>query len=348
MAKGKNFMPFIFVCVPDELKERYDQVKQVSLASFGYLSQVMKLRTIQKPNLSVATKVVLQVLAKMGTVKWALAKPMTSLANVMRTALIVGIDVHHDADRKGSVQACVGTLDPRASVFYQRSRLVAAGEELSVQSSQYAEYIKDMIRERHTKNIRTETIILYRDGVGEGQIDVAIETEFNSVKQALNDWPTVDVTDCPYDAQRVPKIVFIFVMKRHNTRFFQFNAEGTEQEDVGGGGRGGYGDRGGGGRGGRGGAPAGPAKKFDNPKPGTVVSRGIVRSDRSEFYLATHDTKEGCLVPMRYEMAKNETQPPAEMSKADAEAAGYRPVTQEDIETLTFYLTALYPNQCVS
>lgn len=178
----------MFVLVPDELKERYDQIKQVSLLSWGYLSQCMKFRTIQKPSLSVGTKVVMQVSAKMGTVQWALHAPSSAdLKSLMMSALIVGLDVHHDGERRGSVsrvctficesalklfvslahlqvQAVVGTLDPRAATFYQRSRLVARGEEISVQSSAYSEYIKDMISERAAKAIKTEVIIIYRDG----------------------------------------------------------------------------------------------------------------------------------------------------------------------------------------
>lgn len=61
---------------------------------------------IQKPMLSVGTKTELQMLAKMGSDKWALGKPAASLARLMELALIVGIDVHHYGERTGFFEAC--------------------------------------------------------------------------------------------------------------------------------------------------------------------------------------------------------------------------------------------------
>ncbi|CAF1688887.1 unnamed protein product, partial [Adineta ricciae] len=56
-------------------------------------------------------------------------------------------------------------------------------------------------------------IIFYRDGVDEGQYQKVLDNEVNKIKHAYR---------IVYGANPLPKLTFIVVKKRHNTRFFLY------------------------------------------------------------------------------------------------------------------------------
>ncbi|CAF4389259.1 unnamed protein product, partial [Rotaria sordida] len=61
-------------------------------------------------------------------------------------------------------------------------------------------------------------IVFYRDGVDEGQYQKVLDNEVNKIKHACR---------IVYRDKPLPKLAFIVVKKRHNTRFFLYDNNQT-------------------------------------------------------------------------------------------------------------------------
>jgi hypothetical protein len=116
---------------------------------------------------------------------------------------------------------------------------------------------------RANKNALPENIIVYRDGVSEGQYDVVIEQELPLLKKACAEtYPAADTK------KNLPRISIVVVGKRHHTRFYP-----TRDED---------------------------ADRSANPKNGTVVDRGVTEARNWDFYLQAHTAIKGTARPAHY------------------------------------------------
>ncbi|OQE61734.1 hypothetical protein PENNAL_c0278G04240, partial [Penicillium nalgiovense] len=108
-----------------------------------------------------------------------------------------------------------------------------------------------------------EHIVVYRDGVSEGQYDMVIEKELPLLKKACqNIYPASDTK------KGLPRMAIIVVGKRHNTRFYPTSD--------------------------------GDAERSANPQPGTVVDRGISEARHWDFYLQAHSALQGTARPAHY------------------------------------------------
>lgn len=140
---------------------------------------------------------------KLGGAPWALKIPLSSL-------MIVGYDVCHDtSDRTKSFGATVISLDNNITRYYNVCSAHRSGEELS---NDFA--ITIMKGLKHNMEIHgkpPDRIIIYRDGVGDGQLKHVLEHEVKVIVENLQK------TYYPGDSL---KLTFIVVSKRINTRVF--------------------------------------------------------------------------------------------------------------------------------
>lgn len=101
--------------------------------------------------------------------------------------------------------------------------------------------LKSMMEERlrlyqkHKKSL-PRRIIVYRDGVSEGQFDIVVREELQDVISSFEAFGNVKQ---PYR----PKLTIVVCGKRHHTRFFPAESQFADQNG--------------------------------NPRPGTVVDRGV-------------------------------------------------------------------------
>ena len=107
--------------------------------------------------------------------------------------------------------------------------------------------VKDMMKERLTeyrnRNKKLpERVIVFRDGVSEGQFDTVLKEELPDIKAAFRAF-----------SQYNPKLTVVICGKRHHTRFYP-----TDPAD---------------------------ADNNGNPKPGTVVDRGVTSIYHFDFFL---------------------------------------------------------------
>lgn len=180
--------------------------------------------------------------------------------------MLVGLDVTHPSpgstDNAPSVAGIVASVDKDlaqwpADIVVQRRR-----DEMV---SDLDRFLQSRIRlwAKHNKGAFPENIVVYRDGVSEGQYNLVIDKELPLLKQACKTvYPAKDT------AKGFPKMAIIIVGKRHNTRFYPTNA--------------------------------GDAERSNNPQPGTVVDRGISEGRSWDWYQQAHSCLQGTARPAHY------------------------------------------------
>jgi len=177
------------------------------------------------------------------------------------------LDVTHPApnDRKApSIGAAVGNIDTLPGKF---------GASVSVQKHrrEAVVYLAEAIRKRveafyHQTQRKPERIIVYRDGVAEGQFKEVLTEEVKNIRQACTAIGGEDFN---------PKITFIVVQKRHHTRFFCVN-------------------------------PGDQCGLGKNVPPGTVVDSIITHPVQFDFFLCSHFGIQGTSRPAHYHVLMDE------------------------------------------
>lgn len=110
--------------------------------------------------------------------------------------------------------------------------------------------------EKHNTGKLPKNILIYRDGVSEGQYQLLLDQELPLIRNACRQKYPADATK-----QGFPKISIIVCGKRHHTRFYP-NTEGT-------------------------------ADRSSNCEPGTVVDRGVTEVSNWDFFLQSHACLQG-------------------------------------------------------
>lgn len=215
---SKNTPQLVFCVVSNNRSDRYSAIKKKCCVDRPTPSQVCLIRTMTHRNvMSIATKIAIQMNCKLGGAPWSVDIPMDGL-------MIVGFDVCHDTTSKTrDFGAMVATLDKRMTKYYSAVTEHGTGDELSNELS-------DNIRKAaqayaQVNRALPSRIVIYRDGVGEGQIPQVREREVETIKKALNEL---------YGGPKY-RMAFIIVTKRLNTRLFyrDNNPEpGTVVDDV--------------------------------------------------------------------------------------------------------------------
>jgi hypothetical protein len=160
---------------------------------------------------------------------------------------------------------------------------------------------KDPKHGKHTT--LPENILVYRDGVSEGQYQAVLDDEVPLLRQACRDmYP-------PADQKRgLPRLTVVVVGKRHHTRFYA-----TREGD---------------------------ADRSSNPKPGTVVDRGVTEARGWDFFLQSHAAIQGTARPTHYFIVLDEIFR-ARYAKASSLPHGARNVA-DVLESLTQSLCYTY------
>lgn len=202
----------VLIC-PTARDDRYAAIKKICCAEIPVPSQVINSRTLSNDakNRSIVQKIALQMNCKLGGTLWSVKIPFQ---NVM----ICGVDSYHDAGQKGnSVSAFVASLNSAYTRWYSRAGVQTRKEEIVnglCASLKYALQAYEKLN-----NNLPEKIILFRDGVGDGQLKVCEEYELPQLQDACK---------MEYSGYN-PKFTFIVVQKRINTRIFADTPNGELQ-----------------------------------------------------------------------------------------------------------------------
>lgn len=197
--------PQLIMCVVSNNRlDRYSSIKKKCCIDRAVPTQVILAKNLNaKGVMSIATKVAIQLSCKIGGAPWTVEIPLTGL-------MVVGFDVCHDAGNKAkSYAALVASLNKPFTRYFSAVAAHTSGEELSNYLTANVAKALHKYRE-YNGGALPQRIVIYRDGVGEGDIPTVCELEVENLKSHLN----VMYGDHPY------KMAFIIVTKRINTRLF--------------------------------------------------------------------------------------------------------------------------------
>lgn len=182
--------------------------------------------------------------------------------------MLVGIDVTHpppgaSEKKSASIAGMVASVDKMLGQWPAIVRLQKEARQEMVS------YLESMLKSRlalwrkHNNNALPENILVYRDGVSEGQYGKVLTDELPLLRKACD-------TTYPADLKKkgLPRISIVVVGKRHNTRFYPTSAENADSHS--------------------------------NPKCGTVVDRGVTETRNWDFYLQAHTALHGTARPAHY------------------------------------------------
>ncbi|XP_077378669.1 piwi-like protein 1 [Festucalex cinctus] len=198
----------VVVVLTSNRKDKYDSVKKYLCVDCPTPSQCVVARTISRTQalMTIATKIVLQMTCKIGGELWSVEIPLKQL-------MIVGVDCYHDtASGKRSIGALVASLNQNMSRWYSKVKLQSRGQEImDGLKMAFAGALKNYYKFNKCFPSR---IIVYRDGVGDGQLHTVVNYEvaqiIDSIKSMGQDY--------------MPKLSVVVVKKRITCRFFEHSS----------------------------------------------------------------------------------------------------------------------------
>ena len=271
-AASKQGTTMMLISIPRRDAKLYSIIKRIGDIDYGIHTIVLQQSNFfkfeQDPGL--VANIALKVCAKSGGLCWTPEEHY--LKPFDKETMLVGIDVSHPSP--GSKVAAPSIAAVCAS--YDAQLTGYPGEV--VQQERRVEMVtrlKDLIKGRleffrkKNQGRLPRKIIVYRDGVSEGQFHLLLDEEYNSMLGAFKDI---------YGAEKnYPKVTIIVVGKRHTTRFYP-----TSEEDM--------------------------DPKSLNTRPGTAVDRHVTGYGERvwDFFLQPHKALQGTAKPMHCIVIKNE------------------------------------------
>ncbi|NP_001302731.1 piwi-like protein 4 [Sus scrofa] len=208
----------LVMCIlPSNQKSYYDAIKKYLNSDCPVPSQCVLAQTLSKQGMimSIATKIALQMACKLGGELWALEIPLKAL-------MVVGIAVCKDAFSQGTVVVgFVASTNPRITRWFSRCILQRSTADI-------ADCLKVFMTGalnrwyKHNHGLPAR-IIVYRDGVGDGQLKTLIDYE---VPQLL-----ASVTDASSNTS--PRLSVIVVRRRCTPRFLTESGRTLENPPLG-------------------------------------------------------------------------------------------------------------------
>ncbi|XP_029458225.1 piwi-like protein 4 isoform X3 [Rhinatrema bivittatum] len=195
----------LVLCIlPSNQKDCYDAIKKFLSFDRPIPSQCITIRTLSRQQMlmSVATKIAMQIICKIGGELWAVEIPLKSL-------LLVGIDVNKDALNKGqSIVGFVSSINAKMTRWYSRCVVQNSSSDIA---DCLKLCMKGALKKWQTCNSELPgRVIVYRDGVGDGQLKMVIDYE---IPQFINSFRETNV-------EYSPKLSVIVVRKKCIPRFF--------------------------------------------------------------------------------------------------------------------------------
>jgi eukaryotic translation initiation factor 2C len=259
--------------------------------SLGMITQCLKWKNVMKPPRGYCSNVMLKVNAKLGGLNhvltdrrdnkapmasWgtspsgAASEPPSSISWLFeKPCMIMGVNVSlSDPIKKDAslTTVIVASMDRACAKYVAHVQSSKSAD--TNQLSRAAEAVTTGFKNRN--GTVPETVIIYRDGVSDGEFSKVVDVELEQIKDGLV------AAGCVPDV----KITVIICQKGHHTRLVY------EEPDA---------------------SASGGSSTFVNPAPGLVVDASdhestIVSARYNEFYLNSHAAIQGTAKPCRYSL----------------------------------------------
>ena len=271
------------------LEDCYGSVKLVA-DRLGLITQCVKMKKLERLPKGYCQNLMLKINSKLGGTNHTLVSrlaggkmpassgavfqdPPASLSWIFdKPTMLVGIDVSHGENMASteSVAAVVASMDGRAGQYAAHISVQGARVEIVSDLENAMTSLLTTFRQKNNSKMPS-SIIVYRDGVGEGQFSQVTTTELSAIRGA--------VELMGYTTDNV-KILIVVCQKGHHTRFvYEDQIDGS--------------------------------KSFINPCPGLCIDASggtdsIVSGKLNQFYLNSHAAIQGTAKPCKYTLVHDE------------------------------------------
>ncbi|KAF2350248.1 Protein argonaute Mid domain [Trinorchestia longiramus] len=215
-----NFAGLQLVCVVLPGKTPvYAEVKRVGDTVLGMATQCVQAKNVNKTSPQTLSNLCLKINVKLGGINSILV-PGIRPKVFNEPVIFLGADVTHPPagdNKKPSIAAVVGSMDAHpsryaATVRVQQHRQVGGireGKEEVI--TEFSSMVKELLIQFYKcTRFKPNRVILYRDGVSEGQFQTVLQHELTAMREAC----------IKLEADYKPGITYIAVQKRHHTRLF--------------------------------------------------------------------------------------------------------------------------------
>lgn len=218
--KEKNKkLDMVLIVFPFKAGILYDKIKQLGDMKLDITTQCClknNLFKAEKLNTQVIANLCLKINAKLGGINHVLAKSCRPKL-LAKPVMIMGADVSHPAPEsrgsKPSIAAIVGSMEPKAVQYEVQVRVQDTGLDRNEEVIQDIKNVtRILLKKFYDRNAgrKPERIIMFRDGVSEGQFLAVLAKELVAMREACQE----------LEAGYEPPITYLVVQKRHHTRFF--------------------------------------------------------------------------------------------------------------------------------
>jgi eukaryotic translation initiation factor 2C len=277
ISAQKTRPDLILVIIPNKDAARYNSIKKFGDCQFGIPTVCVREEMITKPQgqQGYFANVGLKVNLKFGGVNHRVKDETGLVAKTM----FVGYDVTHPTnlpagagENAPSLVGLVASIDKDlaqwpAVTWANRARVEKVGQD---DGGQFVRNFKDRLRlwQDHNNKQLPENIVIFRDGVSEGQFNMVLKDELPHIRQACRE---------TYKAGQgsQPRISLIVSVKRHQTRFYP-----TDPNHI--------------------------HFRSKSPKEGTIVDRGVTNVRCWDFFLQAHASLQGTARPAHYTVLLDE------------------------------------------
>lgn len=223
---GKSGIGLLLVVLPDDTSQLYNRIKQLGDVTYGIQTVCVvgtgrkfyntgKFDSGELRSTQYNANVALKVNIKKGGMNHVLKDDQLGFISKGKT-MVVGIDVTHPSPGSGnsapSVAAMVASSDKFLAQWPAEVCINPARQEK-------VDTLQSMLRshltywkEKHKSF--PEQLLIYRDGVSEGQYQMVLDQELPQLREACE------------SVEAKPKMTLIIVGKRHHTRFYRNDSEG--------------------------------------------------------------------------------------------------------------------------
>ncbi|KAL7241436.1 hypothetical protein ACSBR1_014097 [Camellia fascicularis] len=199
----------IIVCVMTRIDPGYKYLKWLSETQIGIITQCCLFNHANNANDRYFANLALKINAKLGGSNVELIEPLPRFEGEGHV-MFVGADVNHPGARNStcpSIAAVVATVNwPAANRYAAR---VCPQYHRSEKILNFGTMCLELIQAYARINkVKPQRIVVFRDGVSEGQFDMVLNEELFDLKKAI------------YEEHYRPTITLVVAQKRHQTRLF--------------------------------------------------------------------------------------------------------------------------------
>ena len=261
----------VLVILPKKEKPMYDWIKYLGDVRLGVHTVCVVGSKFVKAQPQYFANVALKINLKLGGTN-QMVNDRLGIIDEDKT-MVVGVDVTHpspgSASNAPSVAGMVASVNRWLGQWPADLRIQEPRKEMV---SELDSMLKSRLRLWKTlgeHNMFPENLLVYRDGVSEGQYATVLDTELPLLRKACAElYPPADTKN------GLPKITIVIVGKRHHTRFYPTTVKNADS--------------------------------FSNPRNGTVVDRGVTETRNWDFFLQSHTSIQGTARPAHYYIVLNE------------------------------------------